>query len=150
MIGDIKISYTYYNGVFQVTTEIKPKFKRYHSCNAQYHISVFNGKDHGMNEKVDSKTYTLISYDTWIIHCSWNRNGWILYVNPNAYEYSVTTTRQLNRFITEYHIPITMNDIKEAINISVKENTNIVWCDDIIIRFMSSSEICDMWNRIFS
>lgn len=141
--------YTYNNGYSTISQEILPHFKRYHNCNAQYHINVFKGKEHGMSDRVDSECYTFISYSTWILIASHNSSGWVLYLNPHAYEYSGTTTRQLNRFLREYNIPITMKEIKEAIQESVKENTNIVWCNSIIIRIMSSNEISNMWHRIY-
>lgn len=142
--------YTYDNGIYTITQEILPHFKRYHNCNAQYHVNVFKGKEHGLTDCVNAETYTFISYSTWLLHASHNRNGWILYINPSAYDYSCTTTRQLNRFMREYNIPITMQEIKASLQEAIKENTNIVWCNNtIIIRVMSSNEISNMWHRIY-
>ena len=139
--------YTYNNGISNISQEILPEFKQFHRCNAQWHEFIFNAVEHGMSSDYDGKTYTLISYSTWIIHCSWNRSGWILYVNSDAYEYSATTSKQLNRFLREIGVPdTTIANLKTAIE---QSTSDIFWCDNCLISLMSSDALCNKWHRIY-
>lgn len=100
-IGDIKMSsYSYVNGCYSVTTEIRAGWKRLYKCNAQV--------QHLISQDGNTEHWNLISYATPI--CRVTRH---VIDNESVYRVdlshdwncSVSTQRQLAKFFAMYSLP---------------------------------------------
>lgn len=109
-------SYSYYNGVCYVTTQIRYGFKRFHSMNAQFKVETCLGAEMCVNGVRAFKRYSFISYATPILYAVYDNkyDHWLIDINANALHYSSTTRRQLSKFMREYNIPLSLNDIRIA------------------------------------
>lgn len=99
-------SYSYVNGCYQVTTQIRDGWHRLNHCNAQYqHL-----------RRDFFEYWNLISYATPICRVSHiTHNGhdiWHMDVT-GYYDCSPSTTRQLQRFLRMFGLPYTVNDIRQ-------------------------------------
>lgn len=105
-------SYTYVNGVFVVTTDIRNGFKRFHKCNAQETSFVVNDDDNIPRFEI----WQFISYATPVIQVvkDMKHNTWIVSCNDNPFGYSRTTSRQISKWISEHAFPFSAYDLKES------------------------------------
>lgn len=137
-------SYSYCNGVYQVTTFVRSGFKRFHSMNAQYRIQKCAGEN--------ITRYYFVSYATPIMYAFHieDTDKWFIHFNDNPFGFSSSTSRQLSKFLNEFSIPATPWDIKNTIkkahffgtpdsntaylNDNVESNVVISLCSDRLIR----------------
>lgn len=105
-------SYSYVNGVFVVTTDIRYGFKRFHKCNAQESHFVVNDDDNIPRFEI----WQFISYATPVIQVvkDMKYDSWIVSCNDNPFGYSPSTSRQIIRWIRERAFPFSGYDLKEA------------------------------------
>ena len=111
-------SYSYVNGVYNVTTYVRDGWKRYHSMNAQYCNDTALADEMTVNGVRTFKRYRFISYNTPILYAMYDNkyNHWMIEVNANALHYSATTSRQLARFLNEFGLPISCATLREMEN----------------------------------
>ena len=134
------MSYTYVNGCYEITTEIRAGFKRFHRCNAQE--SLFTIPEDSSNYAV-SRWYVwqFISYATPIVQVirDTKYDTWSVTFNCNPYGYSQTTSRQVNRWIYEHRnvFPFDVEDVRIAIDNQhvVTPDVSVFNCSDINIEF---------------
>lgn len=109
------MKYSYVNGVMNVTTYVRDGWRRFHSMNAQYQL---------LKKETDSTTFeyfNFISYDTPIARISHitkkddTINSWRLDITE-YWNCSPSTKRQLSRFLREFDLPYTLNDIDMYFN----------------------------------
>lgn len=109
------MKYSYVNGVYNITTYVRDGWKRFHSMNAQYQL---------LKKETDTtifEYFNFISYDTPIARISHitkkdgTINSWRMDVT-SYWNCSPSTKRQLSRFLREYELPYTMNDIAMYFN----------------------------------
>lgn len=103
------MSYTYVNGIYEVTTDIHDGYKRFNSRNAQYRYSIDDGS---VIEQWDfvSYAYPCLSAYHWIAY-----DAWEVFVTECALDCSRTTTRQIGDFLKHIGCPITVSDIRMTI-----------------------------------
>lgn len=145
------MSYTYVNGIWSVTTDIRDGFKRFHNCNAQARNIYHCNSDGIMVDHV----LQFISYNTEICQIvklyDYSDYEYYVWVNEDAYSYSRTTTRQFNRWINELArydangIPIWMDAsyIRNMVECATPELCLNVVLDDInkVRLFVVSHEV---------
>lgn len=134
------MSYTYCNGVYVVTTDIRPNFKRFHTMNAQY--SIFNIEDR-------FKCYQFVSYATNIMQAMHDKkhDSWIVSFNDNPFGYSRSTSRQISRFMQEY-LPFGANDVQYAFGHCHSVTPDITTYNDgnITYDFHASTTFHNVWR----
>ena len=136
------MSYKYVNGIYEVTTEIKSGYKRFHNCNAQHRTDTISD-DNGRLFII----WDFISYATPICRV-WYDTKWNVYyvtVNAEYYRCSPTTIKQFSRWLREINAPITYQDIKyqellteggtpDISTVSFKKDVYISYCSDSYTR----------------
>lgn len=124
------MSYTYINGIYEVTTAIRNGFKRFHSMNAQYKFERFGWVDY----------YRFVSYATPILWASHNygTDKWRILINWESYDCSKSTIRQLTRFMRENDFPIShIGQIRDAFD----TNSHVVVFSWGTIEFCTDSKM---------
>ena len=140
------MSYKYVNGVFEVTTEIRNGFKRFHSMNAQETSFVVNDDDvprFAVWQFVSYATDIMQvvhdnEYDTWVVSC-----------NGSPFSYSPSTSRQVSRWIRENRFfPFTPSDVRVAYNECLPITPDIASFsfDNVCFDFCSSSAFRRVWR----
>lgn len=119
----LEMSYTYVNGIYEVTTTIHDGYKRFKSRNAQYRHSVDNDF---MLEQWDfvSYAYPCLSVDRVIGMDSWN-----ILIACDALDQSRTTTRQIGDFLRYIGCPLSIAHVRKALGMGVSE----LYFDDFVI-----------------
>jgi hypothetical protein len=119
------MSYKYINGYYEVTTDIRNGFKRFHTMNAQYKFERFGWDDN----------YWFISYNTPILWATYSHvtDKWHIVINWESYDCSTSTIRQLTRFMRESGMPIShVYDLRNAFatnaHVTVFGWGDIEWC----------------------
>lgn len=132
-------SYTYCNGVYQVTTYVRNGFKRFHSMNAQ--CAEFD---------IDSRwhCWQFVSYNTNICQVMYDSkyDKWHVLFNSDPFDYSRSTSRQVCRWLRENGFSFAPSIVKEAYNNCQPITSDISEYnyDNVTIRFTST---CNVFNR---
>lgn len=140
------MSYKYVNGCYEVTTEIRDGFKRFHSMNAQESHFTVNDDD-GTRFEV----WQFVSYATDIMQVvhDLEYNTWVVSCNGNPFSYSPSTSRQVSRWIRENRFfPFTVNDIRVAYNECLPMTPDVASFsfDFVSFDFCSSSVLHRVWR----
>ena len=138
-------SYTYCNGVYNVTTYIRNGYKRFHTMNAQ--CAEFNIDDR-------LKCWQFVSYNTNICQVIFDSKfyDWYVMFNDNPFGYSSSTTRQVSRWIRENRFPFTGNDVRIAysncrgVTPNVAEYDTIRETENVYMNFVSPDVINRNWR----
>lgn len=138
--------YDYVNGCYVVHTDIRPRFKRFHKCNAQYNDFLLN--DNGITRW---HIYQFVSYATEIMQVTYDMNygSFIVSCNGNPYGYSQTTTRQVSRWIRENCFPFDASDILEALELCYNVTPDIASYrvdDNITVDFHAWNTFHNVWR----
>lgn len=102
-------SYTYVNGIYEVTTQIHDGYKRFNHRNAQYRYTF---DDKYMIEHWDFVSY---AYPCMRVNHTIDDDAWFVLVTHDGLECSRTTTRQIGDFLRYIGCPITVSDIRMTI-----------------------------------
>lgn len=140
------MSYKYVNGCYEVTTDIRDGFKRFHSMNAQESIFVVDDENGARFEIWQFVSYATdimqvvhdLDYDTWVVSC-----------NGNPFSYSPSTSRQVSRWIRENRFfPFTISDVRVAYDRCLPVTPNIATysVDNVCFDFWDSNALCDVWR----
>lgn len=103
------MSYTYVNGIYEVTTEIHDGYKRFKSRNAQYRHTV--DREY-MIEHWDFVSY---AYPCMRVSHTMDDDAWYVKVTYDALDCSRTTTRQIGDFLKYIGCPLTIAHISKAL-----------------------------------
>lgn len=138
-------SYTYVNGVMQVTTEIRPNFKRYRSMNAQHSKFVIDdayGPRYIVWQFISYATPIIqvvrdMDYDTYVVSC-----------NGNPFGYSRSTSRQVTKWINDHYWPIDSATLRHAYDVCQPVTPDIATYhyDNMTIDFHSSATFHNIWR----
>lgn len=140
------MSYKYVNGCYEVTTEIRDGFKRFHSMHAQESLFIVDDENGARFEVWQFVSYSTdimqvvhdLDYDTWVVSC-----------NGNPFSYSPSTSRQVSRWIRENRFfPFTSSDVRVAYDRCLPVTPNIATysVDNVCFDFWSSNALCDVWR----
>jgi len=126
------VSYTYVNGIYEVTTQIHDGYKRFNHRNAQYRHSV-----DGFIEQWDfvSYAYPVMSVYHWI-----DIDEWEVTVTSDALDCSRTTTRQIGDFLKFIGCPLSIAHIRKTFALDVVQmhfdyEHSVSVCDDVNSKF---------------
>lgn len=109
------MSYTYDNGIYEVTTEIHAGYKRFNKRNAQYRHAVDNEL---MMEQWDFVSY---AYPVMSVDHTLDTDSWCVIVTHDALDCSRTTTRQIGDFLKYIGCPLSLAHIRETMDMGVAE-----------------------------
>ena len=140
------MSYKYVNGCYEVTTEIRDGFKRFHSMNAQESLFVVDDENGARFEIWQFVSYATnimqvvhdLDYDTWVVSC-----------NGNPFSYSPSTSRQVSRWIRENStFPFTVDDVRVASNecLPITPEISTFSFDFVCIDFHSPYTFHNVWR----
>lgn len=139
-------SYSYTNGCFEVTTQIRNGFKRFHNCRAQHAKFVLNDDDNIPRFIV----YQFISYATPVIQIvrDMKYDSYIVSCNENPFGYSRTTSRQISKWLHEIVTPIDSYTIRHAYDVArpVTPNVSTYKYDNVIIDFRFNGTFDRIWR----
>ncbi len=140
------MSYKYVNGCFEVTTDIRNGFKRFHSMNAQH--AMFTIDDDKIPRWI---VYQFVSYATNVIQVvkDMKYETFVVSCNGNPFGYSRSTSRQITRWINErWFFPFTSDDIRFAYNecIPITPDISTFNYDNVTIDFHSSTTFHNVWR----
>lgn len=104
------MSYTYINGVYEVTTPIHKGFKRFHSMNAQYSF------EHDDDFNADSWDFVSYAMPIMTVYHEIDSGMWYITIAYDALIQSRSTNRQISRFLNEIGAPVTICDLRDLID----------------------------------
>ena len=145
------MSYTYINGCYAVTTGIRNGFTRFHKCNAQdarFGITY----DGSHFTPVRFEVWQFVSYNTEIMQVVYDTkyDSWTVAINERIYDYSPTTSRQINRWIREhsYEFPFTPYDIDMALQEchGITPDVATVTNDNVTYDIRSYDSLMNVWR----
>lgn len=108
-------SYTYVNGIYEVTTQIHDGYKRFKSKNAQYRHTVDNDL---MIEQWDFVSY---AYPCMSVGHVLDTDSWDVIVTYDALDCSRTTTKQICDFLKFIGCPLSIEHIRKTFAMDVAE-----------------------------
>lgn len=140
------MSYKYVNGCYEVTTDIRDGFKRFHSMKAQESMFVINDDNDARFEVWQFVSYATdimqvvhdLDYDTWVVSC-----------NGNPFSYSPSTSRQVSRWIRENRFfPFTPNDVRVAYDkcLPITPDISTYSIDNVCFDFHSRYTFHNVWR----
>lgn len=118
------MSYTYVNGIYEVTTDIHDGYKRFKSRNAQYRHTVDNDS---LMEQWDFVSY---AYPCMSVDHVLDTDSWDVIVTYDVLDCSRTTTRQIGDFLKYIGCPLSVAHIRKAFAMDV---ANMYFDDDCVV-----------------